>query len=384
MTIESKKEYREKIKPRYRRAGRKHKKIILDEFCEVCGYDRKWAIKVLGRPSGRARRRGGAKRKYGAQLIGPLKKVWLAAQQPNSRSLKEALPLWLPHMEVEEEAKGLLLEASARTLERLLAPLKARHGKGRCGTKPGGLLKNQIPIRTSHDDVDRPGYLCADTVSHCGGSLEGDHVWTLTLTDVESGWTCLRAVWNKGQHGVHSAIADIEATLPFAILGFQSDNGGEFINHHLHAYLTGRQTRGRPNRKNDNAYAEQKNWTHARQLLGYDRIDNPATLPPLNELFRLWEELLNHFRPSMKLVSKHRLGAKISRRHDTPATPCDRLLASPHVDEDTKAALRARRAQLDPFKLSQRVETLLRLVWQTNRAAPDTRSNPCTSNPLPL
>jgi hypothetical protein len=369
---------------RYKRAGRKHKKLILDEFCEVCGYERKWVIKVLNRRPGKARSKGGAKRKYGAELLEPLKKVWFAAQQPNSRSLKEALPLWLPYMELEDAVRGQLLSASARTLDRLLGPLRARHGKGRCGTKPGGTLKKQIPIRTNHDDVDRPGYLGADTVSHCGGSLEGDYVWTLTLTDVESGWTCLRAVWNKGQHGVHSAIGDIEATLPFKLLGFKSDNGGEFINRHLQSYLGRRQTRGRPHHKNDNPYAEQKNWTHARQLLGYDRLGNPATLPPLNELFRAWEELQNHFRPSMRLLSKLRTGAKITRRHDTPATPCDRLLASTHVDEATKAALRARRAQLDPFKLSQRVETLLRLVWQANRSAADTRSNPCPSNPLPL
>ena len=367
MTTKAKKEYTEKIMGRYKRAGRQHKKIILDEYCEVCGYERKWAIRKLNRPPGKGRRRGGARRKYGAELLEPLKKIWFAAQQPNSRSLKAALPLWLPHMELEEAVRGQLLAASPRTLDRLLAPLRARQGKGRCGTKPGGLLKNQIPIRTNHDDVDRPGYLGADTVAHCGGSLEGEFAWTLTLTDVESGWTCLRAVWNKGQHAVHAAIADIEATLPFKILGFQSDNGGEFINYHLFSYLFGRQTRGRPSRKNDNAHAEQKNWTHARQLLGYDRLGHPAVLPPLDKLFRTWEDLQNYFRPSMKLVSKHRDGARVSRRHDTPATPCDRLLASPHVAEAAKAALRARRAQLDPFKLSRLVESQLRLVWQANR-----------------
>ena len=370
MTISSKKEFTDKIRPRYKRGGRKHKTRILDEYCEVCECGRKWAIKKLNAAPGKARRRGGAKRKYGAELLVPLKKVWFAAQQPNSKALKEALPLWLAHMEIEEAAKAQLLSASPRTLDRLLAPVRARHGKGRCGTRPGGLLKQEIPVRTSHADVDRPGYLCADTVAHCGGSLEGDFAWTLTLTDVESGWTCLRAVWNKGRHGVHKAIAEVEAALPFALLGFQSDNGGEFINHHLHSYLGARQTRSRPNRKNDNPYAEQKNWANARQLLGYERIGNPETLTPLNELFAAWELLRNHFNPSAKLVSKRRDGARISRRHDRPATPCDRLLSSPHVGEAAKENLRALRARLDPFELSLRVETLLRRVWQANRSAP--------------
>ena len=370
MTQESKKEYMEKIKGRYKRAGRKHKKRILDEFCEVCGYDRKWAIRKLGAGGGKERRRGGAMRKYGPELLAPLKEVWFAAQQPHSRSLKEALKIWLPHMDIDEATRALLLEASARTLDRLLAPARARHGKGRSGTRPGGMLKQEIPIRTSHDDVERPGYIAADTVAHCGGSLEGDFAWTLTFTDVHSGWTCMRAVWNKGRHGVHAAIGDIERTLPFAILGFHSDNGGEFLNHHLHSYLGGRQTRGRPSRKNDNAHAEQKNWTHARQLLGYDRLGNPAALPLINELLLAWELLANHFRPCMKLLSKHRHGARVVRRHDTPATPYERLLASPHVAEAAKEALRARHALLDPFKLSRRVETLLRQVWRTTRAEP--------------
>jgi len=380
MTTTSRKEYLERIRPRYKRAGRKYKKAILDEFCEVCGYSRKWAIKLLKRPLGKPRRRGGARRKYGPELLAPLRKVWLAAQQLCGKRLKAALALWLPHMETGERERELLLAASARTLDRLLGPLRVRHPKGRRGTKPGGALKTQIPVRTSHADVDRPGYLAADTAAHCGGSLEGDFAWTLTLTDVESGWTCLRAVWNRGQHGVHRAIGDIEAALPFKLLGFHSDNGGEFLNHHLQSYLKQRQTRGRPRHKNDNPHAEQKNWTHARQLLGYDRLGNPAAVPVINELFAAWELLQNHFCPSMKLSAKHRRGAKLSRRHDNPATPCDRLMESPHVDASAKAALQETRAQLDPFELSRRVELLLKLLWQTNRSAQQT----CLSTSPPL
>jgi hypothetical protein len=382
MTTSSKQEYLIQIHRRYQRAGRRYKGRILDEFCAVCGYERKWAVKLLNRPLRVNRRRGGAPRRYGPELVTPLKTVWLAAQQPCGKRLKAALPLWLPHSQVTASQQERLLQASAATLDRLLRPLRARHPKGRCGTKPGGVLKTQIPLRTSHADIDRPGYLEADTVAHCGGSLAGDFAWTLTLTDIDSGWTCLRAVWNKGQHGVHAAIRAVEQTLPFPLLGFDSDNGGEFLNHHLHRYLGDRQTRSRPGHKNDNAHVEQKNWTHARQLLGYDRLGNPDTVPFLNRLLATWEELQNYCCPAMKLATKHRTGAKVTRRHDTATTPCDRLLASPHVTEAAKAQLRQHRAQLNPFALSRQIEQQLKQVWRANRqpaATPVVLRTPCAA-----
>ena len=203
------------------------------------------------------------------------------------------VPVWLPHYEreygaVTVELRNNLLRISARTLDRLMTPVRRRHGiRGRCGTRPGSLLKNQIPIKTEHADVNESGVLEADTVAHCGNSLDGNFIWSLTLTDIYSGWTENRAVWNKGYDGVRSAIANVEERLPFRLSGFHSDNGGEFLNHHLIRFFQERQlpidySRGRPYHKNDTAHVEQKNYTHVRLLLGYDRLDHPGLLQPIS------------------------------------------------------------------------------------------------------
>jgi hypothetical protein len=292
------------------------------------------------------------------------------------KRLKEALPLWMPHYRggLSPEARALLLAASAATLDRLLAPARARYGRrGLGGTKPGALLKTQIPIRTDNWDVSGPGYMEADTVAHCGTSLAGDFIWSVVLTDIHSGWTCQRAVWNKGSAGVIEAIADMEKKLPFALLGFDCDNGSEFLNHHLLAYFAQRPrpvgfTRSRPYHKNDNAHVEQKNWTHARQLLGYERLAQPELVEPINALYgQEWELLQNFFSPSMKLKKKQRIGARQVRHHDKAQTPLARLLESPALDAARRNELEILYAKLDPFKLSQKVERKLGKIWQEVR-----------------
>ena len=219
-----------------------------------------------------------------------------------------------------------LLTISAATLDRRLKPLRVSHPKGLGGTKPGALLKTQIPIRTHHWDETLPGFVEADTVAHCGNSLAGDFVWSLTLTDIVTGWTECRATWNKGATGVLEQIQAIEALLPFPLRGFDCDNGSEFLNHHLVRYFGNHPgqpafTRSRPYRKNDNAHVEQKNWTHARHLFGYDRLDQPELMALMNHVYSdLWCPLQNHFCPSLKLKSKHRDGAKyIHHKHPTKA-----------------------------------------------------------------
>lgn len=245
--------------------------------------------------------------------------------------------------------------------------------RGRCGTKPGGLLKTQIPIRTDNWDISGPGYLEADTVAHCGASLEGDFLWSVTNTDIWSGWTVNRAVWNKGSAGIVEATRDVEARLPFAILGFDCDNGSEFLNWHLVRYFQVRPqsvgfTRSRPYHKDDNGHVEQKNWTHVRQLLGYERLEDPALVEEISALDRGgWQPLHNYFLPSMKLETKERQGAKVKRHHDRAQTPCDRLLGSEAVKEETKAALREKRASLDPFALHDELEERLRRVLHRAR-----------------
>jgi hypothetical protein len=368
-----------RLRQRYAMRGREGRSRMIDELSEQFGYSRKHAIKLLNAKAGwggdPAVRRGRPPL-YGPEVVEVLWRIWRAAEQPCGKRLVELLALWLPHYEREHGRLGKatrrkVLAVSAAQADRLLAARKARcQRRGRCGTKPGGLLKHHIPIRTDHWDITRPGWLEADTVAHCGESLEGDFIWSVTYTDIHSGWTSLRAVWNKGAAGIVEATREVEAALPFAVLGFDCDNGSEFLNWHLVRYFQERKkrvsfTRSRPYHKDDNGHVEQKNWTHVRQLLGYGRLEDPQLCGAINALYRdLWEPLHNHFCPSAKLHSKERHGARVRRRHDTPTTPCDRLLASKHINAATKRRLRAERAALNPFDLARRIEQALRGVLQ--------------------
>jgi hypothetical protein len=215
----------------------------------------------------------------------------------------------------------------------------------------------------------------ADTVAHCGNSLEGNFIWSLCFTDLATGWTELRAVWNKGAHGVMEAVREMEKKLPFAILGFDCDNGSEFLNHHLWRYFARRKepvrfTRSRPYHKNDNAQVEQKNWTHVRCLLGYDRLGGKELLGPINALYRgAWALYHNHFCPSMKLKEKRRQGARQIKRHDAPKTPYQRLLESGALEEEKREALQQQHAQLNPFALKRQIEASLKEIQRTVRAS---------------
>jgi len=366
-----------RLRQRYMGRGREGRSRLIDEVCEQWGYSRKHAIKLLGAKAGWGGSPGvrkGRPPKYDSKVEEVLWQIWKAAEQPCGKRLKALLPQWLPYYESEhgrlgKDLRGRVLSISAAQVDRLLAARKCRVAhRGRCGTKPGGLLKTQIPIRTDNWDITRPGFLEADTVAHCGGSLEGNFVWSVTFCDIYSGWTANRAVWNKGAAGVMAATKEVESLLPFDLLGFDTDNGAEFLNWHLLRYFQERPkavgfTRSRPYMKDDNGHVEQKNWTHVRQLLGYDRLEDPQLVEPINVLYReCWEPLHNYFLPSAKLEEKRREGAKVKRRHDKPLTPCERLLGSPDVDDATKRKLRAQRASLNPFELNRRIEEGLRAI----------------------
>jgi hypothetical protein len=368
-----------RLRQRYMERGREGRSRIIDELCEQFGYSRKHAIKLLNAKAGWGGDPALAKGRpavYGSAEVEVLFRIWRAAEQPCGKRLVELLPLWLPYYEQEHGALAActlqkLGRISAAQVDRLLAPHKARlRYRGRCGTKPGGLLKHHIPIRTDNWDVNRPGFLEADTVAHCGESLEGDFIWSVTYTDIYSGWTSLRAVWNKAAVGIVEATRQVEEALPFQLLGFDCDNGSEFLNWHLvrHFQERSRQvgfTRSRPYHKDDNGHVEQKNWTHVRQLLGYDRLEDQALCAQINHLYiQFWEPFHNFFCPSAKLLRKERHGAKVQRRHDVPTTPCDRLLACIHVDETTKNTLRNQRARLNPFDLARKIERALRRILE--------------------
>jgi hypothetical protein len=244
MSKELKKDWLPKLRARYTRRNREGKTQMLDELCDDYGYDRKYAIKLLSSSLAPAagKPHPGPERRYD-EIQPVVQAIWLAAEQPCGKRLVPILRQWLPYYERRFEPlswrhRKLVGQISAATLDRLLAPARATHvGRGRCGTKPGSLLRSEIPIRTGTWDLSRPGYLEADSVAHCGGSLAGDFIWSVTYTDILSGWTEGGAVWNKGATGVLTATREVEERLPFALLGFDSDNGGEFLNHHLHSYM---------------------------------------------------------------------------------------------------------------------------------------------------
>jgi len=354
MSPMSKKEYFKAIALRYKKASRCEKGRILDEYCTNCGYHRKYATWKLssfrlrrrpGKPRGKPGRRSFYDR---PKILDPLKTIWLSSGLPCSKRLKAILPMWLGFYErrfgyLEAKDRVTLLDISPATIDRVLKPVRIRYrGKGRSTTKPGLILKHHIPIQTECWDEKRPGFLEADTVAHCGTSMAGNFVHTVDTVDIATGWTEQRAVWGRGETDVVKQVKDIEASLPFPLLGFDSDNGQEFLNHHLWRYCRNRKqpvrfTRSRPYRKDDNAHIEQKNWTHVRQWLGYRRFDDPAIVGLLNDLYtNEWRLLHNFFLPSMKLLEKKRIGSKIVKKHDSPKTPHRRVLESPHIKTKTK------------------------------------------------
>ena len=375
MSQEAKIEWLPKLRARYSQRSREGKSRMLDELCEDHGYERKYAIKLLGEalppPSGRAH--PGPARQY-ESIESVVRQIWLTAEQPCGKRLVPILRQWLPYYEKRFELlslrqRKLVHQVSAATLDRLLAPARAEYpGGGRCGTKPGGLLRSEIPIRTGSWDLSRPGYLEADSVAHCGASLAGDFIWSVTYTDIFSGWTEGGAVWNKGSAGVLAATREVEGRLPFALLGFDSDNGGEFLNHHLWSYMRDRKeavefTRSRPYHSDDNAHVEQKNWTWARQLLGYGRLEDPELVGPISALYReVWAPWQNFFLPCLKLKTKWREGSHWRKHYELPRTAYHRLCAPGTLTLKARRQLRDRYESLDPFALKDEVETKLKQI----------------------
>ena len=378
MVIQSKREYLTQIKERYRRACKKGKSRILDEFCTVCGHHRKHAIRLLKKDRRTLKKKPGRPRKYGPAEIRVLANIWLNADRPCSSRLVGMIPIWLPFYEKRygdqaESTRQKLLNAKPRTLDRVLQPTRKKHGsRGLSGTRHGDYLKSNIPIKISHGDVTEPGFMQADTVAHCGGSLEGDFIWSLTCTDILTAWTENGAVWNKGQYGVHELLERIEERLPFAIKGFHSDNGGEFINHHLHSYYVERDvpvkmTRSRAGRSNDNPHVEQKNFTHVRCLLGYQRIEDEGLLKTINELYEAANLLNNFFCSNRKVIFKERRGSKYYKKYDAPATPCQRLLASGTLSPDQAGTIEDTKRTLDPYKLRAQIDAKRAAIFKALR-----------------
>jgi len=397
VTKESKKDYLNEMRPRYRSASKKDQTRLLDEIISVCRGSRNYLIRVLNKvpapryPTvlyGQVKKHVGRPKVYDAPaILAFLICVWHASNQACSKRLERVLHLWLPKYQeftgivLSLEHQVLIGRLSHATIDRLLGAERQRYrvGKGRATTKPGTLLKKRIPIKTNQWDENRPGFLEVDTVAHCGTSTSGMYAYTLNTVDIASCWVEPRAVWGKGEKGIVEAFRSIEKSIPFRIRGVDVDNGSEVLNHHMEAYLTGRKprvveyTRSREYKKNDNAHIEGRNWTHIRQYLGYERFDNPAVVALMNDLYaNEYSLLVNFFLPSVKLQEKERVGSKIIKRHDKPMTPCDRLLASRHISTEKKQSLREMRNSLNPFLLHRGVHQKIKRIFHV-----------CSLRPLP-
>lgn len=360
---------------RYHKAQRKARAALLDEFCVTTGYNRKYAIRLLNGPrpeEERVRRPREHKPQYGKQVISILAGVWEAAGYPWSVRLKALLPSWMPWIRkryrLSAKLEQQLLAMSARQMDRRLQSRKRQQKRKIYGrTKPGVLLKHHIPIKTDSWDVKAPGFTEVDLVSHSGDSADGEFAHTLNLTDIHTGWTESRALLGKSQIAVQEALDEIQRGLPFRLLGVDSDNGSEFINWHLKRWCDGKQiqlTRGRPYKKDDNAHIEQKNWTHVRKLLGWDRYDSRVAVEAINAVYR--QELrwwMNLYLPSVKLVKKVRVGSKLRRVYSRAQTPWERVLASGQADARRTAELKKLRSTLDPFVLAESIDRKLESIY---------------------
>lgn len=375
MAQQSKREYLESIDARYRQSSRAEKQMILNEFVRVCGYHRKYAIGLLNRPmpGPRPRRRARRPPRYAETVIEVLAQLWATSGYLCAVRLKATLPQWLPWLRrrvaLTPAQERQLLAISARQIERRLKGRKQTLKRTRYGTtRPGSLLKHQIPIKTDQWDVTKPGYLEIDLVSHSGASALGEFLYTLDAVDIQAGWVERQAVLGKGRHGIVAALRAMASRLPFALRGIDSDNGSEFINDQLWGFCQAAQppiqfTRSRPYKKDDNAHIEQKNWTHVRKLVGWERYDSAEALAALNALYTDLRLFQNLFQPSMKLVRKTRHGSRLRRHYDRPQTPWARLLASSEADPAKVAALTRLLARTDPFALSARIDAQLEQVW---------------------
>lgn len=388
LTMGQRKAVTREMAERYRSASRRSRQYMLDELCALTGWHRDHARKAL-RLAGRAPRVSRPRRPprvvYDESVLVPLRKIWAVMDAPAGKRLAPFLPEIVARLracgelDLDDATAAKLSGMSAATIDRRLAPDRARLSpRGRSGTKPGSLLKSQIPIRTwSEWDDTRPGFVEIDLVGHDGGNPWGSYCRTLTMTDIATGWTETRAISSKAQPRVFAALTQLQAAFPFPLLGIDSDNGVEFINATLLAYCHQNQitfTRSRPGKKNDNAHVEQKNWSIVRQAVGYHRYQTSEHLQLLNELYALLRLATNYFSPQQKLLTKTRVGAKITRRHDTAQTPYQRLCADPSTPETTTATLTRHYQTLNPAQIRRDIhalnDQLLHLVTHHPSRAP--------------
>jgi hypothetical protein len=373
---------------RYSQADKQSKGVILDELCATTGWHRSHARKALTtalQPTAVSPRRPRPPT-YGPQVVAALTVCWTVLGMPAGKRLAPMLAelvAVLRHfgeLVIDEDTAALLVSMSAATIDRRLAPERRKHQlRGRATTKPGSLLKSQIPVRTWADwDDARPGFVEIDLVSHDGGNPAGQFAFTLTVTDIATGWTENRSVPSKASTCVFRALKDIAEKMPFPILGVDSDNGSEFIDTHLLQWCDKNKitfTRARPGNKNDNCHVEQKNWAVVRTVVGYHRYDTAAEMLLLNEIWQLQSKLTNYFYPQQKLISKARDGAKVSKKYDTAATPFHRVIGHPVTTVDDIAALALAHGRINPAATQRRIQVLANQLLTLTTSKAGTRVN---------
>ena len=379
MSLKSKRELLEVVRPRYLKGKKVEKQKMLDEFTSATGYHRKHAIRVLKNQLQKCqkRKRTGYKTIYGGEVVQALEQIWEIYGQICSKRLQPFLPEGIrvlercQEIELSKETKALLLKISSASIDRCLRAVRIKSRHGLSTTKPGSLLKNLIPVHTFTEwDAERPGFLEIDLVAHCGNSTEGQYLNTLTCTDLATGWTDVTALLHRSQEAVSEAIQRMRQRLPFPLLGIDSDNGSEFINDLLYRYCLNEKitfTRSRPYQKNDQAHVEQKNWSVVRHTVGYDRWETEQELALLESIYDDLRLYINFFQPSFKLIAKERIGNKTRKRYDPAKTPYQRVLERKDISLEAKARLMNLYVQLNPAELRRRIDQNTAKLWNISR-----------------
>jgi len=381
MSLKSKRELLEMVRPRYLKASKAEKQKMLDEFTSATGYHRKHAIRVLKNQVQVQNHLKGKTKTYqtiyGGDVVQALEQIWEIYGRICSKRLQPFLPEAIrvlercQEIELSQGTKERLLKISSASIDRCLRPVRIQSPHGLSTTKPGSLLKNLIPVHTfTAWDEERPGFMEIDLVAHCGDSTVGQFLNTLTCTDISTGWTDVTALLHRSQEAVSKAIQCMRQRLPFPLLGLDSDNGSEFINDLLYRYCLEAQitfTRSRPYQKNDQAHVEQKNWSVVRHTVGYDRWETEQELALLQSIYDDLRLYINFFQPSFKLIAKERIGNRTVKRYDPARTPYRRVLERKDISLEAKAQLMNLYVQLNPAELRRCIDQKIAKLWKISR-----------------
>jgi hypothetical protein len=381
MSLKSKRELLEAVRPRYLKANKVEKQKMLDEFTAATGYHRKHAIRVLKNKvqvqNHRKRRTKTYRTVYRGEVVQALEQIWEIYGHICSKRLQPYLPEAIRVLErskeiqLSEDTKELLLKISSATIDRCLRPIRIKAPHGLSTTKPGSLLKNLIPVRTFTEwDQEQAGFMEIDLVAHCGNTTEGQYLNTLTCTDISTGWTDVTALPHRSQEAVSAAIHLMRQRLPFPLLGIDSDNGTEFINDLLYRYCLDEKitfTRSRPYQKNDQAHVEQKNWSVVRHTVGYDRWETEQQIALLESIYDDLRLYINFFQPSFKLIAKEHIGNRTIKQYDTAKSPYQRVIERKDISLEAKAHLMNLYVQLNPAQLRRQIDHKIAILWKISR-----------------